>query len=334
MADLKTRHGREPAPASPAAPVPPRRGRRRTRIAVRLAAGAAVIVATVVVVGAGPFVRGVAALTPAAILAAVALCALGTAAAAWRWRVVATGIGLPLTWSRAVTAYYRSQFLNTVLPGGILGDAHRAYDHGRRDDRLALAARAVVVERLAGQLVQALLTLAVLATVAVLAPPSPVVWLSLGVAGVGLAAVAAAAAFPGVRRAIGRELRLLRPLLKRPRAVVEIVAASVVAVVALVGLFVVAGLAVGTGRAPTELAMIALIVLGAAAIPVNVGGWGPREAAGAAAFALIGVGAGVGVAASTAFGVLAMIGVAPGAAVLVGGGIQALRTARRRRSPA
>ena len=31
----------------------------------------------------------------------------------------------------AVAAYYRSQFLNTTLPGGVLGDVHRGVRHGR-----------------------------------------------------------------------------------------------------------------------------------------------------------------------------------------------------------
>ena len=54
----------------------------------------------------------------------------------------------------------------------------------------------------------------------------------------------------------------------------------------------------------------------AGAIPVNIGGWGPREGAAAWAFAAAGLGAATGIAASTAFGVLALIAVIPGAAVV------------------
>jgi hypothetical protein len=61
---------------------------------------------------------------------------------------------------------------------------------------------------------------------------------------------------------------------------------------------------------------VALIAVFAASIPVNVGGWGPREGAAAWAFAALGLGAATGIAASTAFGVLAMIAVAPGAALI------------------
>ena len=39
------------------------------------------------------------------------------------WSRAGCGVGLPLP--SATAAYYRSQFLNTALPGGVLGDVHR-----------------------------------------------------------------------------------------------------------------------------------------------------------------------------------------------------------------
>ena len=38
----------------------------------------------------------------------------------------------------AVAAYYRSQFLNLTLPGGVAGDVHRAVRHGREIGRIRL----------------------------------------------------------------------------------------------------------------------------------------------------------------------------------------------------
>ena len=73
-----------------------------------------------------------------------------TAACAWRWLVVARGLGVELSPSHAIAAYYRSQFLNTVLPGGLLGDVHRGVDHGRAVGRLSRGLRAVAWERVAG----------------------------------------------------------------------------------------------------------------------------------------------------------------------------------------
>ena len=65
--------------------------------------------------------------------------------------------------------YYRSVFLNVTLPGGIVGDVHRGISHGRDVSDVGRGLRAVAWERFAGQVVQAVLTVAVL-----LVLPSPV----------------------------------------------------------------------------------------------------------------------------------------------------------------
>ncbi|MFC7567728.1 hypothetical protein ACFQU9_31730 [Actinomadura namibiensis] len=62
------------------------------------------------------------------------------------------------------------------------------------------------------------------------------------------------------------------------------------------------------------LAVLALLVM---ALPVNVGGWGPREAASAAAFGTAGLGAAQGLTVAVVYGVLALVASLPGLAVLV-----------------
>jgi uncharacterized membrane protein YbhN (UPF0104 family) len=289
----------------------------RLRSTLRIGAALVIVVATVAVVGVGPFLHGLASISPTTILVAVALAAVATAAASWRWHVVSTGFGLPLAWGEAFASYYRSQFLNTVLPGGVMGDVHRAYAHGRLHARVGLAARAVAAERVAGQLVQIGLTLAVLLPLGLTSPLAPLAGISAAIALLAAAAVAAIALTRRGRAALQREYGMLRPLLSRPLRLLAIAAASVVVVAAHAATFVVAGLASGVRAGAAELIVVALIVLGAAAIPVNVGGWGPREAVAASAFALVGLGAGAGLAVSTAFGVLTMVAVAPGAATLL-----------------
>ena len=56
---------------------------------------------------------------------------LTTVCCAWRWKIVARGLGVDLPLPAAVAAYYRSQFLNVTLPGGVVGDVHRGVSHGR-----------------------------------------------------------------------------------------------------------------------------------------------------------------------------------------------------------
>jgi glycosyltransferase 2 family protein len=175
-----------------------------------------------------------------------------------------------------VGAYYRSQFLNATLPGGVLGDVQRAWRHGTAP---------VVVERTVGQVVQVVATAAVL-----LVGPLPIAALAAG-----LLVVAALIRWPVV------------------------VLASLLAAAGHVVVFLVAARAAGTDASLVELLPLALVVLLAAAIPLNVAGWGPREGAAAWAFAAAGLGAGQGATVAVVYGVLALVATLPGAVLLTRG---------------
>ena len=133
----------------------------------RPAAAIAVLAAVVWRLGTGPFADGLRAIDARALAAAAAIGAVTTVCCAWRWTIVARGLGVPLSLPAAVAAYYRSLFLNLTLPGGIVGDVHRGVSHGRDANDVGLGLRAVAWERSAGQVVQAALTVAVLLVVPV-----------------------------------------------------------------------------------------------------------------------------------------------------------------------
>ena len=65
----------------------------------------------------GPFLDGVRTVDGRALAAAAGLAVLTTVCCAWRWKIVARGLGVDLPLPAAVAAYYRSQFLNVTLPG-------------------------------------------------------------------------------------------------------------------------------------------------------------------------------------------------------------------------
>ena len=50
------------------------------------------------------------------LAAAVGIAVVTTVCCAWRWRLVARGLGVDLPLRAAIAAYYRSQFLNTACP--------------------------------------------------------------------------------------------------------------------------------------------------------------------------------------------------------------------------
>jgi glycosyltransferase 2 family protein len=289
----------------------------------RLAATAAVLAVLVWRVGTGPFLDGLRTVDGGALAAAAGLAVLTTVCCAWRWRIVARGLGVELPLGTAVAAYYRSIFLNVTLPGGVVGDVHRGISHGRDTSDVGRGLRAVAWERSAGQVVQVALTVAVLLVApSPVRPAMPLVALALVAVAAGVAL--AARVRPAVGRVGGSRLSRLRGAAARDvrdgllarRAWPAITLASALVVAGHAATFLVAARAAGVTAPPSRMLPLALLVLLAAALP-NVGGWGPREGVTAWAFAAAGLGASHGVATAVAYGVMVFVASLPGAAVLV-----------------
>ena len=286
----------------------------------RPAAAAATLTVVVWYLGVGPFLDGVRAVDGAALAAGAAIGVLTTACCAWRWTIVARGLGLPLSFPAAVAAYYRSVFLNLTLPGGVVGDAHRGVNHGRNARNVGLALRAVAWERSAGQVVQAVVTVAVL--MALPSPVRPSIPLVIGaLVAAAIAVVLVGRARPGdgrspwarVRRAIVGDVR--NALLAR-RAWPAIALASALVVVGHAIAFVIAARTAGATAPLSQLLPLALLALLAMVLP-SVAGWGPREGATAWAFAAAGLGAELGVATAVVYGVMVLVASLPGALFLL-----------------
>ncbi len=237
--------------------------------------------------------------------------------------MVARRLGLPLGFAEAVGGYYRAQLLNSVLPVGVLGDAERAVRHGRRAGDLGRAVRAVVMERTGGQVV-----LVVVAGVALAFTPSAVVSgagglaaglgalvviLTVGCVGAGLAA----RRWPRARAA----LVAARADLRRGLALDTWPAVVLLSTAALAGhltLFVVAARSAGASGPLADLLPLLVLALLAMGLPLNVGGFGPREALGAVAFGAAGLGASLGLTVAVTYGLLALVACLPGVVPLVG----------------
>jgi uncharacterized membrane protein YbhN (UPF0104 family) len=294
---------------------------------LRLLGGVAVLAVLLWVFGTGPFVDAWQETTWQAVLVALVLTALATLSSAWRWRVVARSIGAPLTVRESITAYYRSQFLNSVLPGGLLGDAHRAVRHGRSSGAIGTGVRATMWDRLGGQVVQ--VAVAVLALMLL-----PTAWRGSAtgtVAIVALVAVLAVFALVVRRRSDAWPTRDLRSLL-RPSALIPLVVASVGTTAAHLAVLLVALRTVGVHASPQVLTATGLVVLVGSGIPLNVAGWGPREGVTAWAFGFVGLGASVGLTVSVVYGVLAAFATLPGVLVLTADVLARRRT--REEAPA
>lgn len=284
-------------------------------------AGAAVLAALAWKLGSGPFIDGIMAVDARAVAAAMVITLGTTLCCAWRWQLVARGLGRKLSYWPAVAAYYRSQFLNSVLPGGILGDVHRGVDQGSRDGDVGGGLRAVAWDRAAGQCVQLLLAVLVLWLM-----PSPLHRFGAVLAGVLLALVAAAAVLqrwpprPGAQwwaRVLPAVASDLRHGLLRRRTAPGIVLASAGAVAGYTAIFLVAASSAGTRATPAQLLPLAMLVLLAMSVPASIAGWGPREGVAAWAFMAAGLGAAQGVSAAVVYGVLSLAACLPGGVVLL-----------------
>ena len=303
---------------------------------LRLAVGLVVLWFLWRQVGAAPFRDGLRAVTWPAVVAAVTLTALTTVCSAWRWRVVARALGVGVGLPAAVCAYYRSLFLNSVLPGGALGDVHRAVTHGRRTGDVVRGLRAVGWERLWGQVIQAVVTAVVLLTL-----PSPVrpalPYVLAGVAGLaGCAALVVSRAARRGRSRLARAARTVSADLRHGLLAADvwpqITLASVLVVAGHTATFVIAARVAGSTAPLGELVALLMVVQTAVVIPLSIGGWGLREGAAAWAFAAAGPGAATGVTIATLYAVLMLAAVAPGAGLLLRDAVHRRRTRDTRAS--
>lgn len=296
------------------------------------------------------------ALDPAEVLARLSSVHLGWAGlavligiaqtflSAWRWRYTAGRLGLDLPFVSALAEYYLAVFLNQVLPGGVLGDATRAWRHASRSgfgtSSAGSAMRAVLLERASGQLVMAFVALG--SACVILWRMHPSMLAPLGAAGVlsALAAVMTARRLAGAAGGtapsslVPRILRDARLALWDGPAVVVQLTTSMLIVGSYVLTYLIAARAVGIEAPFVELAPLVAPVLLAMLIPLSIGGWGLREGAAAAMWVAVGMSAAEGVAISVAYGVIVLIGTLPGAWLMVAGGYDpfARGSARRSRS--
>lgn len=310
-----------PTAPAPASAPPDRRVARSPRAWVRPVGGAAILAVLVWRLGTGPFLDGLRLVDARALAVAVAIGVPTTLCGAWRWRLIAGGLGVRLPLGTALAHCYRAVFLNATLPGGVLGDVHRAVRHGRDAGDVGRGIRSVVWERGAGQLVQVVIAMVVLS-----AFPSPARRYAPAaaalvlLAGLGAALLARSAPRRGSSR-WARALRIARAdirdgLLARGTWL-GVVVASTVAIGGHLTTFLVAARTASATAPLSRLVPLTLLALLAMALPLNVAGFGPREGVAAWAFGAAGLSAGQGVSTAVVYGALVLAASAPGAAVLL-----------------
>ena len=263
-------------------------------------------------------------------------------ASAARWQFTCTRIGVPLTFTDALREYYLASLLNTVLPGGIGGDAARVWRHGRQQLPPSTQARTlrspklgrytrplhgVLIERFIGQCALFATLGAGIAVNHQRLPP----WLIELLAGFALLAVVGAACWllltrpattaqaDSTWRGALRDLhedacRALTPL---PTFLIQMTL-SLTITMSYLAVFWIAARAVHAPLDASSALLAIPIVLTAMTIPVSVGGLGLREATAALIWPLLSGTASDGAASALVYGLAILLGSLPGVGVALG----------------
>jgi uncharacterized membrane protein YbhN (UPF0104 family) len=291
----------------------------------RVAVSGLLLVAVALWVDPQAIVAQVQRLSPGWVLLALLISVGQVVLSAWRWQLTARLIQVPMRFGYALREYYLALLVNQLLPGGVLGDAGRAHRHARQSASRGRAWRAVIIERVSGQVAMGLLTLVALALSplwqAALGWP---VWLSIGVAGVlatGFISALVGLArkglihLPGWCLSVGRDIQ--RGLFTAGVWPLQLL--SSLTIVLSYGLVMVcAARAIGVELPVLSLLALAPVVLLAMLVPFSVAGWGVREGAAAGVWVGVGLPAAQGVAVSLAYGVVVLLASLPGLWVAFG----------------
>lgn len=286
----------------------------RGRLLLRLVVSIGLLATVALAVDPARVVRHLGSLHPGWVLTALALSALQLALSAWRWHFTAQRLDLHLPWRTALREYLLASFINQVLPGGVVGDASRAWRHARETARTGPAVRAVIIERGSGQLVMALVAVPAVLSLLGWAPAIPV-WSTAAAAG--LLLLLAAPLLPTVHTEEPPGMRSdLRRALFSPGALPLQLIGSALVVATYLGVFLAAGRAIGATLPSLELVVLVPPILLAMLIPVTIAGWGLREGAAAAVWATAGHDPAEGAAIAVAYGLLVLVATLPGALCL------------------
>ncbi|CAO3439676.1 hypothetical protein [Azospirillum doebereinerae] len=240
---------------------------------------------------------------PLLLAAGFAMKAATLPLAALRWRAVGRAAGFAMTRWQAFRLQMASGFLGQILPGSVGADLLRGWFTWRLGHPAGAVMLALLVDRLMALLGVLLIGLAGLPHLAAVAPPA-VAWTVLGGAlalGLGMAVLLVAGRLPRERLPLPRSLRdgslgrslwtavgELRAMAGR-RAAWAALGHSVGVHLATIAATILFARSLGLPLGWLDGLAIVPAAIVAAALPVSLGGWGVREGAMVAGFALLGL---------------------------------------------
>lgn len=241
-----------------------------------------------------------------------------------RWQVVMRALGLAMPFRSVCAIYASSTFFSMVLPGGAGGDAVRIWMTRKAGLPMSSAFSSVILERAVTVLGLILLVTVTEPLLLARFPDLPVPWAFPALS------VACLIGFGFLCLLDRLPLSLRRWSLVRGLAAIAVDARTLLCdlrrfflalAIAILGhanlSLAVYALAVGLGldvRAVDCLALVPPVIL-VATLPISIAGWGVRETAMVAAFALIGIAPAAAFAVSVLYGLVVIVASLPGGIV-------------------
>lgn len=303
---------------------PPRFSFSRWTSLVQFAIGAGLLIAVWQFANGGEALALLTAANSWWLIGAIGMVNLQVIISAIRWHLTAHQLGQKFSHATAIREYYLAQLTNQVLPGGVLGDAHRVV-RTRYSGGLLVSGQAVVTERVLGQaaLIVVMLT-AFLAHHATPEPPPWPNWFVVAVMGatIGVLALAVLVGFGSqllptpLAQPIRHSIATVGRTLRRPGILVTQIVLSLTTAVVNVLAFAMCAWAIGAPLSIGTAFAVVPVILFTMVVPVTVSGWGLREGAAAAIFPLVALGSAEGLATSVAFGLVVLTASLPGLAGL------------------
>lgn len=251
-------------------------------------------------------------LNPAWIAAALLALAAQVTILAWRWRMIVAACGAHLPYAAALRISFIAMFFNAVLPSTVGGDAARVVMLKRHGGGWAVAAYSVLIDRVIGVTILALLVISCLPWTLNLVTDPLARALLLAIGG---AAVVGAIVFliigqlrwPLIARfAPTRHLaevsRVTWQLCQDGRTLAAVAVASFAVQIITIAVAWCLAQSVAASASFTLLLYLIPPVLLIATVPVSIAGWGVREGSMIVAFGYAGLAQGDGLIVSVLFG--------------------------------
>jgi uncharacterized membrane protein YbhN (UPF0104 family) len=258
--------------------------------------------------------------------------AMQVAFVALRWRTIAAICGAPLGFGAALQISFIAMFFNQVLPSTVGGDAARIWLLARKGSGWASATYSVLIDRIAGVVVLAIIVMACL--------PWTLALIGDGVARavmmlIGVGAVAGALVFLAIgfaprawfdrflpARHLAEASRTAWRLCRTPRsaALVGICSLAVHALTVTAAWSCMKAVAAPVGFAPLLFLLPPVLLI--ATLPISIAGWGVRESSMVVAFAYAGLAQSDGLTLSVMYGAASFIVGVAGGLVWIASGLK------------